>query len=238
MKRLVSAVVLTAVLLSLTACSRTRAVNILSETKTNIGQQMSCFYHRDNLYCGSPLITPERLDKLHVMEQVVYGIYAEEAHRSDIESSGETGTYSTRFATKPKEYSMWNCIKTGNPDPAVQCKLVREADPRNIEAQESLINFNNTVVWPLTEKKLLTACGKPRRTKQDRISRTFIYPSSEKGVLVEVQFDTYLHPGNLDSLKSIDEKTGQFRNEGFIWVRHTDPGYTDAAIQKFLPCLR
>ena len=238
MKRLILGGILIAELLGLAACSRTRAVNILSETRANVGQQMSCFYHRDNLYCGSPLITPDRIDKLHVMDQVVYGIYSEEQHRPEIESGGESGTYSTRFSRKPPEYSLWNCVKTGNAEPAVRCKLVRESDPYNVAAQEALISFDNSVVRPLTEKKLLSACGKPRKTKQDRISRTLIYSSSQRGLLVEVQFDTYLHPGSLDSLKSIDEKTGQFRKEGFIWVRHTDPGYTDAAIQKYLPCLR
>src|ERR1039458_5553918 len=221
-------------------CSKTIWVNILCESKMNVGQQMSCFYANDNLYCGSPVVKPEDIERLKIMDKAVFAVRSEESHRSELEKQGESGTYSSRFATNPVDYSVWNCNKTGTSDPAVTCRLLKNPDPKRVEQELELARFEDSIVRPLTEKTLVNACGNPRTTKTDSISTTFVYPTTHPGVLAKARFDTSSRDSEprLDEIETVDEKTDEFYVKGILWFPYSNDGDRITSIREYLPSLK
>ncbi len=220
-------------------CGKTKTVDILSESKMNVGQQVSCFYVNDNLYCGSPAVKPEDVERFKVMDRVVFAIRSLERHRGDTEKAGEAGTYSTKFTTTPRDYSLWNCNKTGGSEPAVTCALLKNPDPKQVAYQLEQARFQDSL-RALTEKTLMNACGNPRTTKSDMISRTLVYPTTHSGVLAEVRFDTTSHDTEpkVDGITTVDEKTGQFYVQGILWGTYTEGMDRITSIKEYLPCLK
>jgi hypothetical protein len=190
--RYVPALAVISAALLLEGCSTTKTITLHSETKMVTGEQMSCIYHADNLYCASPLIKAEEIDKLQVMNRVVSVVHSEEKE-SDMK---EGGAFSTKFRQKPTEYSLWNCTNTGVADPAVQCALLREADQKLVAKQEQQIKLNEAerkqqiklnesderkLQSGLTEQDVIAKCGTPNEQKNDSISHTIYFRSGQAG---------------------------------------------------------
>lgn len=240
MKRIFVVLIIASAIMVCLGCGKTKTVNVHSEKKTVTGQQMTCVYHYNNLYCGSELVTAEEIDKRQMMMRVV-PLVSQEEKKSDLK---EGGAFSTKFATNPKAYSVWNCSNTGEADPAVKCTLLREADPKLVAQQEQEIKLNETqeakLQTSITEQNLPALCGSPIERKNDSISRTYYYPSSHSGVLVEVRFDT-IRQTKLDGLTTVDAKTHAFYVDGILWHNYIDIGSTEEdrvpPIRDYFPCI-
>ena len=238
----VLAVMAFSVTLFLLGCGTTTTVNVHSETKMVTGEQMSCIYHGKNLYCASPLLKVEDIDKLQIMSKVV-SVVSHEEKESDMK---EGGSFSTKFASKLKEYSLWNCSSTGVAEPAIKCTLLREADQKLVAQQEQEIKMNETqeakLQYGTTEQSIIAACGSPIEQKDDSISHTVYFPSSRIGVLAEVRFSTLKKPQQLDQIETVDtSKAHAFVVGGILWSNFANIGKTDedhvAAIQQYFPCI-
>ena len=226
----------------LEGCSTTKTITLHSETKMVTGEQMSCIYHADNLYCASTLIKAEDIDKLQVMNRVVSVVHSEEKE-SDMK---EGGAFSTRFRQRPKEYSLWNCTNTGVADPAIQCALLREADQKLVAKQEQQIKLNESderkLQSGLTEQDVIAKCGTPVEQKNDSISQTIYFRSVRAGQNVEVRFSTLKKPNELDQIESVQEsKAHEFIPSGIFWNNFSNIGKTDeehvADIRQYFACI-
>jgi hypothetical protein len=230
------------VTLFLLGCGTTTTVNVHSETKMVTGEQMSCIYHGNNLYCASPLLKVEDIDKLQIMSKVV-SVVSHEEKESDMK---EGGSFSTKFASKPKEYSLWNCSSTGVAEPAIKCTLLREADQKLVEQQEREIKLNETqetkLQYRTTEQSIISACGSPIEQRDDSISHTIYFPSSQTGVLMEVEFSTLEKPQQLEHIETVDTSNAHaFVVQGVFWNNFANIGKTDedhvASIRQYFPCI-
>ena len=249
----VLAVIAFSVTLFLLGCGKTTTVNVHSETRMVTGQQMSCIYHGNNLYCASPLLKVEDIDRLQIMSKVV-SVVSQEEKENDMK---EGGSFSTKFALKPKEYSVWNCSSTGVSEPAIKCTLLREADQKLVaqqereikllvEQQEREIKLNDTqeakLQYGTTEQSIIVACGSPIEQKDDTISHTIYFPSSQTGMLVEVRFSTLEKPQKLEHIETVDtSKAHAFVVQGILWhnfadIHDTDEGHM-ASIRQYFPCI-
>ena len=235
--RYITALVAISMALLLQGCSKTKTIALHSETKMATGEHMSCIYHADSLYCASPLIKPEDIDKLRVMNRVVFVVHSEEKE-SDMK---EGGAFSTRFPRKPK----------------VDCGLLREADQKLVVDQEQQIKLDEEekarqiklnesgeriLQSGLTEQDIVAKCGAPVERGHDIISHTIYFRSTQSGQNVEVRFSTLKKPTRLDEIKSVDEsKTHEFISSGIFWHNFSDIGKTDedhiADVRKYLPCI-
>lgn len=249
----VLALVTSAVAVLLSGCSATKTVDVHTQAKMITGQQMSCIYHADNLYCASPLLKAEDIDKLQLMTKVV-SVVSEETKESDLK---EGGSFSTKFATKPKEYSVWNCANTGVAEPAIKCTLLREANQKLVAQQEEQIKLdeekreqeaklNHAQEAKLqndeTEQSIIAACGSPIEQRNDSISHTVYFPSTHSDVLVEVRFNTLGGSRYLEHIESVDtSKDHKFFVEGIFWNNFVNIGSTDedhvAPIRDYFPCV-
>lgn len=202
---------------------------------------MSCIFHGNNLYCASPLLKVEDIDRLQIMSKVV-SVVSNEEKESDMK---EGGSFSTKFASKPKEYSLWNCSSTGVAEPAIKCTLLREADQKLVTQQEQEIKLNEMheakLQYNTTEQSIIAACGAPIEQKDDSISHTIYFPSSHSGVLVEVRFNTLEKPRQLEHIETVDSSKAHAFVVGILWSNFANIGKTDedhvAAIQQYFPCI-
>jgi len=53
-----------------------------------------------------------------------------ERNREEVEQqwSAGSGTYETSFSTRPPDYSLWDCYRTGSGQPAIACQLTKKPD--------------------------------------------------------------------------------------------------------------
>jgi hypothetical protein len=226
----------------LVGCGTTKTITLHSETKMVTGEQMSCIYHADNLYCASLLIKAEEIERLQVMNRVVSVVHSEEKE-GDMK---EGGAFSTKFRQKPTEYSLWNCTNTGVADPAIQCALLREADQKLVAKQEQQIKLNESderkLQSGLTEQDVIAKCGTPVEQNNDSISDTIYFRSGRAGQNVEVRFSTLKKPTQLDQIESVEEsKAHEFIPGGILWNNFSNIGSTDeervADIRQYFPCI-
>ena len=251
--RYVLAVAVLSVALLLEGCSTTKTIALHDETKMVIGEHMSCIYHAENLFCASPLIKAEDIDKVQIMKKVVSVVHSEQR---DSEMR-EGGAFSTSFPRKPKEYSLWNCTYTGVADPAVQCALLREADQKLVADQEQQIKLSEAekerqiklnegderrLQSGLTEQDVVAKCGPPIGLEHDSISRTIYFRSMQAGQNVEVRFSTLGKPTQLDHIESVQEnKSHEFIPSGIFWNNFSNIGKTDeehvANVRQHFPCI-
>lgn len=238
MKR-VSVVFLVLAALSM-GCGKTKTVNVVTDFKIDVGRQMSCIYSSGNLYCYSKLLTPEETKKWVAHGGMVTAIQTLEKERSDNVTTGESGAYSSKFSKSPVDYSLWNCSKTGNVDPAIRCELQIAPDPTVVAKTLDAVKFEESVLLPITQESLISACGKPRKTQESDISKWFYYPSTHSGTLIRLEFDTYIKrpSGRLAYLDSVNEKTDEFV-QGPLW--NLDTGADESLkskLNEYLPCLK
>jgi hypothetical protein len=227
------------VALFLLGCGTTTTVNVHSGTKMVTGEQMSCIYHGNNLYCASPLLKIEDIDRLQIMSKVV-SVVSNEEKEGDMK---EGGSFSTKFASKPKEYSLWNCSSTGVAEPAIKCTLLREADQKLVEQQEREIKLNETqeakLQYRTTEQSVIAGCGAPIKQKDDVISHSIYFPSSHNE-LVRVRFSTLSGSRQLDEIALVDTSNA-YVLAGFMWSNYVNIGKTDedhvASIRQYFPCI-
>ena len=226
----------------LEGCSTTKTITLHSQTKMVTGEQMSCIYHSDNLYCVSPLIKTEAIERLQLMAKVVSVVHSEEKE-SEMK---EGGAFATRFGRKLAEYSLWNCTNTGVADPAIQCVLLREADQKLVSKQEQEIALNESgekkLQSGLTEQDVITKCGTPVEQKSDSISHTLYFRAAQPGHDVEVRFSTLRTPNQLDQIESTQESTPHdFIPGGIFWNNYINIGKTDEErvpdIRQHFPCV-
>jgi len=228
------------VTLFLLGCGTTTVVNVHSEDKMMTGELMSCIYHGNNLYCASPLLKAEDIDRLQIMSKVV-SVVSNEQKESDMK---EGGSFSTKFASKPKEYSFWNCSSTGVAEPAIKCTLLREADQKLVAQQEQEIKMTETqeakLQYGTTEQSIVAACGSPIEQEDDSISHTTYFHSSQSGVLMQVRFSTLRKPQQLEGIETVDTIAHGLVVEGVSWNNFANIGKTDedqlATIRQYFPC--
>lgn len=248
MKRISAVLVLSIVMFGL-GCDTTKTVRVHSETTMITGNQMSCIYHAEDLYCASPLLKAQDIDKLQIMTKVVSLIHEEE-NEGEFK---ENGTFAAKFDRSPKDYSVWDCVSTGAAEPAVKCTLLREADAKLVAQQLQEIKLNAVQEMALeqrtSEQSTIASCGAPIEQKSDSISRTMYLASSQNGVWVEVEFNTFEKPTALSRIQPVEQRlshidgipelTHAYAAEG--WSNFSNIGKTDEEkvpiVRNYLPCI-
>jgi hypothetical protein len=223
--------VFVALSLMLTGCNKTRPVGIISDTQMNLGQQMACIYVAESLYCTPKMIKQEDID----MKRVVFAV---REIRSHLQNAQLSGTYSTKFGTHPRDYSFWNCTKTGEANPAVTCVLLKDSDSKQTAEGLKLVEFEDSVLRSLDEKRLVDACGEPRSIKSNSNWRTLMYAASHTGILIEATFSLSRSEPKVDMMTPVDEKTLETSPEVTPWLRDVPSPEAVKTIREYLPCLK
>lgn len=223
-------------------CGKTKVVSVQGAAKMNVGEQVSCVYSSENLYCNDQLLSKKEVDEPHMMDRFVFTIQSHADDHPGDSSSVESGSYPTSFATNPIDYSLWICSKTGNSNPAIKCTLQQNPDPKRIAELLEVVKFEDHVLNPLTPDQLIALCGMPKESSQSDISKTMIYPANGPGIINEVEFDTYTYRPvpKVSSITTVDEKTGNRVDLGMRW-RRGNGWINEFAIRQlktYMPCLK
>lgn len=219
-------------------CDKARVVSVQGAAKMNVGEHVSCIYSGEKLYCMDQLVSKQEVDKRHMMDRVVFAVRAQVNHDADNSSSAEGESYSIKFTTDTIDYSLWDCSKTGSSNPAIRCTLQQNPDPKRVTASLDAAKFEESVVTPLTQDHLIALCGGPKEIKTDAISSILIYPTKKPGIVVSVYFNTLHPPTRLQSIETVDEKTGQFFVGGMIWNRGDNDEDAIKDLKTYMPCLK
>lgn len=251
-------VLLTAFLLL--GCSHTKTVNLLA-MKWQVGQHQDCVYGSGNLFCipansahiggwpikgiqdkdGKPIPRSEAIFEHSV---VLTRRFESALSKSYRDKDDETGTYDIKFSADPADYSIWDCVKTGQSSPAISCSLTRKAsgqkDTQLIAEKEEELRLDS-MLKSLSIEQLETKCGKPSETNSDMSSRSLIYASSS-GLPIAFSFETY-HKGEPMALEGArsQEKKDPDQARKISWRASADSimGMMEAAsLVKEMPCLK
>jgi len=216
-------------------------VTLSTEERVEVGQQLTCVYHAETIFCENAVLKPEELDKSDIMGNIVDVVQSIVDHTP--EEKVLRASYNTRFGKKPLDYSLWTCQRTGQTAPAVTCEWLRYADEKKTVKREQEIKGAmalNSRLKDSTAQTVLAACGPPENQKQDNISKTYVYPSPHKGTLVEVRFTTIGENSDnpkLESLTSVDEG-GKFYPAGLLWLNSYANYRRAEPIKDYFPCLK
>ena len=223
----------------------------------NLGQHFDCLYDKQNIYCFPPSM--KRLDRYSLegwkdksgkpiaRTTILFGfgpdiVHYLERHRDKIEEdkSAENGTYETHFSTRPPDYSLWDCYRTGIGQPAIECKLAEKPDRNDRESirrKEESAKIDDILVT-LHPEDVIKRCGPPQQQSSDG-SPTLFYPSARPGISIKLWF-SILSNGALESIETTDPKKpdGSYPPEFWIWMRDGDSLDDIPKIVKELPCLK
>lgn len=201
--------------LMLIGCSTTKAVSVVTDDGTGnwpIGQHDYCIYKGTRIICmpqgGRTVLPPDMQGNVKPGEKVkVEDVLFRNSVRfmGQVEDSLQSGkpkmqvnVFDTRFSEKPDDYSVWNCISTGQGSPAVDCKVMKQPDSkdRDFIAQETKkqeeVRDATLKMTSLTHKLLEERCGQPMQRGEDSISVTELYKGQSE--LLAFHFSVYPPP--------------------------------------------
>lgn len=198
--------------LVLAGCSTTKTVSVVTDDGTGkwtVGQHDYCFYKSNRLICmpqGGRIVIPTEMkgatkpgEKIKI-EDVLFlnGVrflgQVEETLKSS-DPKMQVSVFDTKFSEKPEDYSVWNCISTGQGSPAVDCKVMKQpnAEDKQMIADEVKrqqdIKDATLKIASLTRKSLEERCGQPLQRGEDSISVTELYKGQSE--LLAFHFNTY-----------------------------------------------
>jgi hypothetical protein len=201
--------------LMVAGCSTTKTVSVVTDDGTGkwpVGQHDYCFYKSNRIICmpqGGRIVSPAEFkanakpgEKVKI-EEVLFlkGIrflgQVEEALQSS-DPKMQVSVLDTKFSEKPEDYSVWNCISTGQGSPAVDCKMMKQpnADDKQMIAQEikrdQEVKDATLKLAALTHKSLEERCGQPLQRGEDNISVTELYKGQSE--LLAFHFSTFPPP--------------------------------------------
>lgn len=168
-----------------------------------------------------------------------------ERNRTEAEKdpSAEVGTFEASFSTRPSEYSIWDCYKTGNGSPAIACQLTKEADSkaRDFNAKKEAAAKTDDALLGLTAASLINACSNPQATSMDQLYQILKYPSARPGIPITLKFEDPSKGSNLLQDVETEEARGadgRYPKEHIFWARDYDSIYEAQKIGEQLPCIK
>jgi len=203
----------------LAGCSTTKTVSVVTDDGTGkwtVGQHDYCFYKSNRIICMPQgtriIIPPEMKEKAKPGETVkIEDVLFLNGVRflgqvEDKLQMMQVSVFDTKFSEKPEDYSVWNCISTGQGSPAVDCKVMKQpnADDRQMIAQQlkqqQEVKDATMKIASLTHKSLEDRCGQPVQRGEDSISVTELYKGQSQ--LLAFHFSTYPPPEDKLTLAS------------------------------------
>ena len=229
--------------LILAGCSPTKTVSVVTEEGAGTwatGQHDYCIYKANRLICtpqeSRPLVIPEVLKgKIKPGEKVkIEDVMFLNSVRfmSQVEDSLENRkpklhvtVFDTKFSEKPEDYSVWNCISTGQGSPAVECKVMKQPNSEDKEyvarelKKQQEVKDATLKMSSLTHKLLEELCGQPLQRGEDSISVTELYKGPSE--LLAFHFDTYPPPKDkLTIASSLEAPPAKLNHDAVLNGKH------------------
>jgi hypothetical protein len=235
--------VVTTLGLMLAGCSTTKTVSVVTEEGPGTwttGQHDYCIYKANRLICtpqgNRPLVLPDEMKgKIKPGEKVkIEDVMFLNSVRfmSQVEDSLQSGkpklqvtVFDTKFSEKPEDYSVWNCISTGQGSPAVECKVMKQPNTEDKEyvarelKKQQEVKDATLKMSLLTHKLLEERCGQPVQRGEDSISVTELYKGQSE--LLAFHFSTYPPPEDkLTIASSLDAPPAKLNHDAVLSGKH------------------
>ena len=228
--------------LALAGCSTTKTVSVVTDDGTGkwtIGQHDYCIFKSNRLICmaqGNRIVIPEEMrtkvkpgEKVKIEDVLFLNSVRFMGQVEDSLQSGrpklQVSVFDTKFSEKPDDYSVWNCISTGQGSPAVDCKVMKQPNSgdKQMIAEElkkqQEIKDATLKIASLTHKSLEERCGQPLQRGEDDISVTELYKGQSE--LLAFHFSTY--PPGEDKLTvagSLQAQPARLDNDAVLSGKH------------------
>lgn len=155
-------------------------------------------------------------------------------------SGASVATYDTRFSAVPVDYSIFDCLKTGDGGRPIDCRMLKKPEGKELDwikknQQDAAISDH---IKHLTVESLKKSCGDPVDTSNTSISTTLRY-AVPSGKPVEFEFNTY-SSHELDTVLQPDsnKKSGNRFSDSTFWWYKASGNFSDAGkAVKTMPCL-
>jgi len=240
--RLVRLAVVCSLGFMLAGCSTTRAVSVVTDDGTGawpVGQHDHCIYKSNRLICtpqGTRIVIPEemkgkikpgekvKIEEVLFLNSVRFMGQVEESLQSG-RPKMQVSVLDSKFSEKPEDYSVWNCISTGQGSPAVDCKVMKQPNSEDKEYIAQQLKKQQEVkdatlkLTSLTHKSLEERCGQPVQRGEDSISVTELYKGQSE--LLAFHFSTYPPPEDkLTVASSLDAPPAKLDHNAVLSGKH------------------